>query len=92
MIQVMKRKSLGVVGRWIAIGVLVAGPMLAMPQATQARSSEPEREVVDARLEGYASNVTLNPSSAGLMWVTMIILGVLCCAGLFKDAKRSHLD
>lgn len=67
--------------------------MLAFaPSAALARQDEPEQEIVDARLEGYAGNVTLPPTSSGLTWFLFIILAVFAAAGLFKDAKRSHLD
>ena len=73
--------------------VLTIAAMLAMPATPAlARSNEPDREVVDARLEGYSTNVSLPPGSSGLTWVTLVVLGVICCGGLFKDAKRSHLD
>ena len=66
--------------------------MLATPIAALAARPEAEREIVDGRLEGYASNVTLEGGSTGLTWVVFIILTIICLAGLFKDAKRTHLD
>jgi hypothetical protein len=67
--------------------------MLATPLSVLAqRQGEEEREIVDARLEGYASNVTLDSGSTGLTWFVFIILAIICLGGLFKDAKRTHLD
>jgi hypothetical protein len=66
--------------------------MLAAPLAALAARPEAEREILDGRLEGYASNVTLEGGSTGLTWVVFIILTIVCLAGLFKDAKRTHLD
>ena len=80
----MKRKW----SKWGLIAILALVP--ATP--VLARQDTPEREVIDARLEGYSSTVSLPKGSEGLTWVAMIFLGVLCCGGLFKDAKRSHLD
>ena len=57
-----------------------------------ARDETPDVEPIDARLEGYKQNVSLPAASTGLTWVALIFLGVVCCGGLFKDAKRSHLD
>ena len=71
---------------------LIAAMALLPASTALARQDTPEREVVDARLEGYTQSFTLPPSSDGLTWVAFIFLGVLCCGGLFKDAKRSHLD
>ena len=66
--------------------------MLATPLAALAARPEADREILDGRLEGYASNVTLEGGSTGLTWVVFIILTIVCLGGLFKDAKRSHLD
>ena len=66
--------------------------MLATPMAALAQRGGEEREVLDGRLEGYASNVTLEGGSTGLTWVVFIILTIVCLGGLFKDAKRTHLD
>jgi hypothetical protein len=74
--------------RWVAIAML----MLAPASSALARSDQPEKDVYDARLEGYQNNPTLPAGGSGLTWVAMIVLGVLCCAGLFKDARRTHLD
>ena len=88
----MKRKSLGLFGRWIAVAAVALAPVLASPSPALAARDEPEPDVVDARLEGYGGNVTLPGGSSGMTWVLLIILAVVGCAGLFKDAKRSHLD
>ena len=87
MMVYMKRKWLGLCCRWVAIVVLVLSPAAAL-----ARSDEPDVEPVDARLEGYGTSITLPASSVGLTWVALIFLGVVTCIGLFKDAKRTHLD
>jgi hypothetical protein len=73
--------------KWGVIAILAFVPATAL-----ARQDTPEREVIDARLEGYSGSLSLPKGSEGLTWVGMVFLGVLCCGGLFKDAKRSHLD
>ena len=74
----------------LAAAVLLA----ATASPTLAARPEEEHEIVDARLEGYGNNVnvTLPPSSSGSTWVIFIILAILASVGLFKDARRSHLD
>ena len=49
-------------------------------------------DIVDARLEGYASSVTLPPSGSVMSYFLLIVLAAVTCGGLFKDSKRSHLD
>ena len=80
----MKRKAL----RWVAAAIVSLAPVTS----ALARTEEPEKDIYDARLEGYQTNPTLPSGGTGLIWCGFILLGVLCCAGLFKDAKRSHLD
>ena len=75
--------------RWTAVALLALAPATS---TALARDSEPEKEVYDARLEGYQTNPTLPPAGSGLTWCALLGLGVLCCIGLFKDAKRTHLD
>jgi len=77
--------------RWGAVAVLALAPLLA-PATSMARTEEPEPDMYDARLEGYPGSVTLPLSSTGLTWFLFIILAVVAAGGLFKDAKRSHLD
>ena len=66
--------------------VLLANPLSALAQ------DEAERTILDARLEGYKSNVTLEGGSSALTWILFIVLTLLALGGLFKDAKRTHLD
>ena len=82
------RKQISRACRWAAVALLALAP------ATTAlgRSEEQEPDPVDARLEGYPTNVSLPQGSSGLTWVALVFLGALCVGGLFKDAKRSHLD
>jgi hypothetical protein len=86
MIMMMKRTMLN----WICRIVLLV--LLAAPSGAFARNSEPEREPIDARLEGYPANVSLESHSTGLTWVLLIVMGAIVFGGLFKDAKRTHLD
>ena len=68
--------------------------VLALAPATTALAArdEVEADPLDARLEGYANNVTLPEVSSGLTWMIFVVLMVFVAAGLFKDAKRTHLD
>lgn len=74
----------------------VLAAILLAGSAAPALAARPEedREIVDARLEGYGNNVnvTLPSSSSGTTWVLFIFLAVVASVGLFKDARRSHLD
>ncbi|HWB52686.1 MAG TPA: hypothetical protein VG722_00770, partial [Tepidisphaeraceae bacterium] len=66
----------------ISTTLLMALVLLAA--ANTASAQDQEHEVVDARLEGYAQNVTLNGGTS-LMWLLLIFLAGVCAVGLFKD-------
>ena len=70
---------------------LIAVVLLA-PSFVLARSQEPERDLLDARYEGYSQVTTLESNSSAMTWVLLIILGAVTVMGLFKNSKRTHLD
>ena len=72
---------------WVILAVVVFAPAVAL-----GGRGEPEREPVDARYEGYPTNVTLEGGGTALTWILLVVCGALVFGGLFKDAKRSHLD
>ena len=84
----MARMKQRLIQAGFALLAMLATPLSALAQ----RRGEEEREVIDGRLEGYASNVTLPGGSTGLLWVMFIILTVVGLGAMFKDAKRTHLD
>jgi hypothetical protein len=74
------------------VAIFMAMILAGGAQSALADRQETEHEVADARLEGYNNkNVTLNGGTS-LMWMLLVFLGGVCVVGLFKDAKRSHLD
>ena len=83
-----KRRLLNTCCRWVAILALAITPATAMAQ----RGGDEEHELYDARIEGYAANKTLPGGGQAMAWIAFIFLSIVACAGLFKDAKRSHLD
>ena len=46
----------------------------------------------DARLEGYTDKVVLDSGNNAMLWLAFGFLAAITLLGLFKDAKRSHLD
>jgi len=64
--------------------VVFGQPVLAFAQE--------EDDVRDARLEGYASKVSMDTGGNGLTWIAFIIMAVIGVSALFKSSKRSHLD
>jgi hypothetical protein len=97
MMQTMKRKLFARGGgRALLAAALLLGPVFSSPAF--ARTEEKERDIYDARLEGYGDEkrqpveVTLPLSSTGLTWVLLVVFGAVGLIGLFKDAKRTHLD
>lgn len=66
--------------------------MFLAPVVTLAAKEDEETALLEARLEGYQSNVRLPNSSTALTWMLISFLGVIAVATLFKNAKRTHLD
>lgn len=66
----------------------------AAPFTAGPRAAAQELEVTnDARYEGYGSDkVTIEEGSTAMTWVGFTILCLIALLGLFKDAKRTHLD
>ena len=82
MIDMMKHRLLG----WgVAVLALLSSPLAALAQ-------DEESKIYDARLEGYANNVTVDAGGSGLTWLLLVVLAALCLGVLFKTAGRSHLD
>ncbi len=82
MIELMKHRLLG----WgVAVLTVLSSPLVALAQ-------DEESKIYDARLEGYANNVTLDAGGSGLTWLLLVVLAVLCLGVMFKTAGRSHLD
>ncbi len=66
---------------------------LLLPAITFARPTEDETAALEARLEGYGTQVRLTEAgSTGFTYLLLIMLGVIGIIVLFKDARRSHLD
>jgi hypothetical protein len=82
--SLMKHRLFG----WCCFVVVV----LMSPALTFARHYEEEREIIDARLEGYQGLVSLPASGTALLWLLLLFLAGVTVAVMFKDAKRSHLD
>jgi hypothetical protein len=63
-----------------------------LPAAPAWAASGSDREVVDARLEGYTPDVTMQGTGTATIWFIAVGLGILCFGVMFKNAKRTHLD
>ena len=75
------------IGLMLALSVTLA----VAPRAALARD-EGEREIYDARLEGYQTPVSLDSGSTALTWLLLIVLTGICVGVMFMNPKRSHLD
>jgi hypothetical protein len=77
----------------------MAAGVLATPATVLAQDDE-DREVVDARLEGLSQEGTTAivdvtkpiPDRSSLMWFVLGAFALIAAGGLFKDARRTHLD
>src|SRR5690242_17487651 len=61
------------------------------PRPALARD-DGEREIYDARLEGYQTPIALDSGSTALTWLLLIVLTGICVGVMFMNPKRSHLD
>jgi hypothetical protein len=84
MIPAMRKKLLS-----IMIVLLMVG---FVPLSARADDDSSSPKDVDGRLDNYGKSVTLDSGGAALTYGVWALLGVLGAAGLFKDAKRTHLD
>jgi hypothetical protein len=76
--------------RWIvSLVCLISGASL--PTAAVAQELE---IFTDARLEGYGNDkkVILEDGNLTLPWLGFGLLSAIALLGMFKDAKRSHLN
>jgi hypothetical protein len=78
MIERMRRLS-------IAAGFL---SVALMPVLALADDQTP----IDGRFQAYGQTVALPPGGTALFWLLLIPLTVITVGGLFKNARRSHLD
>jgi hypothetical protein len=65
---------------------------LGTPPEVQAQRNQVQSDPVDARLQNYPQPAELPKKSTALTYFAFVILSVLCLAGLFKNARRTHLD
>jgi hypothetical protein len=73
--------------------VLTLVCLLSMAAGVPGSASAQEVEIeTDARLEGYQEPVVLEEGSLALTWLAFAFVSAIALLGLFKDAKRSHLD
>ena len=76
-------------GRKLVLTLACLLPLAGLPTSAAAQEVEIEH---DARLEGYTDAVTLEEGSMALTWLAFAFVSAIALLGLFKDAKRTHLD
>jgi hypothetical protein len=82
------------VRKWIVpLLCLLAWAGVPMPSPS-SRAVAQELEIpTDARFEGYGTDkVTIEESNSAMTWVGFTFLCLIALLGMFKDAKRTHLD
>jgi hypothetical protein len=87
-----RRRSLR---KWIVpLLCLMAWAGVPLAPSPSSRAFAQELEIpTDARFEGYGNEkVTIEESNSAMTWVGFTILCLIALLGLFKDAKRTHLD
>jgi hypothetical protein len=73
--------------RWTFMAVLFLSQAFALADDTSAPPP-------DARFDGFPKDVKVILDNGGVAgsWIIFIILGIICAAFLFMNAKRTHLD
>jgi hypothetical protein len=71
---------------WYFVAATLLAPIVALAK------DEEDEALLEARMEGYATDVRLPPASTTLTWFLIAFLAVLLVASLLKNAKRTHLD
>lgn len=81
--------------KWIVpLLCLLAWTAVPLAPSPSSRATAQELELqTDARYEGYGTEkVTIDEGSSAMTWVGFTILCLIALLGMFKDAKRTHLD
>jgi len=74
------------IGRGVALALAAA----VLPASALAQDESPKN---DARLEGYEARVQLESAdTTPLTWLLLVVLAALAMWGMFKNARRTHLD
>jgi len=60
--------------------------------AGSASAQEDEEKQPDARFEHYSKPVALGAGGTALTWFMFVFVAVVGTAGLFRNARRTHLD
>jgi hypothetical protein len=91
MIETMKtpRRATSVGRKWLVTLVCLMSWACVPPRGANGQELEVE---TDARLEGYADKMPMEPANTAMTWAGFGFIAVVALLGLFKDAKRSHLD
>ena len=75
---------------WRALaGACLALAVTASPAAAQKIEEE---SPTDARLEGYPTPVAIEEGGTTMTWALFLVLTLIGCSVLLKNAKRTHLD
>jgi hypothetical protein len=86
-----RRRTRAARGSRILAVICLLSWAVAAPSGAAAQELEIEH---DARLEGYGNDqkVVLEEPSTAMTWMGFSFCALVALLGLFKDAKRSHLD
>jgi hypothetical protein len=78
------------VGRKCLLMLVCLLATAGVPRGAAAQDLEIE---TDARMEGYGDKMNLpDPSNTAMTWAGFGFVAVVALLGMFKDARRSHLD
>jgi hypothetical protein len=90
MIKMMKvRQSV----RKVSLALFCAFALTASFASSPRAYAQQENDIdTDMRYEGYGEKLALEDSNTAMTWMGFAFCSVVALLGLFKDAKRTHLD
>ena len=84
-LPLIRNRWLPVASVWLfTVAATLLGPAAVVAQEEAVKN--------DARLEGYATKVTVESDNTALSWLLLVFLAMVALGVMFKNAKRTHLD
>jgi hypothetical protein len=78
--------------RLLALNAAILSLILFVTPTVSLAKEDEETARLEARLEGYPTNVRMKEGSTALTWLMIGFLSAAAVSTMLKNAKRTHLD